>query len=648
MAKRLRKTLLDYLVIAISPAIIMVLIDSLVLFLVEVFYRGGYQGRLDYVLTLFVIGAVLIGRISIEEGRERAMLFAAPLGIAILLAIARFVQFQGALAPFSFLINCGLIALIWFSADKLTWDCTLIDEQEEDSGEGLLETIGLDRPDHAAMQREILPVPEPETEATTSREDVPTSWWGRFIERRRRPHAPGVWVVYFSLAALPLFGLGQLFLPSGDEHGSRAYAFELLFCYTASGLALLLSTSFLGLRRYLRQRRQEMPLLMVNLWLGIGVALIFGVMLSALLLPRPNAELAISDLPIRVGSPDQNASPYGAGSNGVEDEQQDGRLEGRDDADKDAPQSDQPGKNPAAEGKKSSETGQEASKGDSSNDKGVTTKAEGKGSDNGQKQEKQETKQPAKKEVEKQPNRLTNTGTEDKTKRPSDETSREKHKPAGGSGSAERQSPEKPRGSQGSGRRSTDAPPSSHLPRFSLPHGTSALTAMFKWLLYAVLAAIVIYAIWKNRAELLAALRDLRQSLADLWHRLFGGKTREAEQAAAEEMARAKPQRRFADFTDPFATGTAGRYPPEELVRYTFEALEAWARDAGHSRLPDQTPHEFARGLAADVSSMADDTRLLADLYCQVAYAPGTLQSVMVTRLPRLWQEMRAAIQPSS
>ncbi|MFZ1936141.1 MAG: hypothetical protein WAU84_20620, partial [Thermoguttaceae bacterium] len=161
MAKRLHKTLLDYLVIAISPAMIIVLIDSLVLFLVEVFYRGGYEGRLEYVLTLFVIGAVLIGRISIEEGRERAILFAAPLAIVTLLAICRFVQFQGALAPFSFLINCGLIALIWWSANKLTWDCTLIDEQEEDSGEGLLETVGLDKPDHAALQREIAPAPEP-------------------------------------------------------------------------------------------------------------------------------------------------------------------------------------------------------------------------------------------------------------------------------------------------------------------------------------------------------------------------------------------------------------------------------------------------------------------------------------------------------
>ena len=158
MAKRLHKTLLDYLVIAISPAMIILLVDSLVLFLIQVFYRGGFQGRLDYVFTLFVIGAVLIGRISIEEGRERAVLFAVPLGDRHFAGhCTSSCSFTGPLASFSFLINCGLIALVWWSADKLVWDCTLIDEQEEDSGEGLLETIGLDRPDHAAMQREIAP-----------------------------------------------------------------------------------------------------------------------------------------------------------------------------------------------------------------------------------------------------------------------------------------------------------------------------------------------------------------------------------------------------------------------------------------------------------------------------------------------------------
>jgi hypothetical protein len=124
---------------------------------------------------------------------------------------------------------------------------------------------------------------------------------------------------------------------------------------------------------------------------------------------------------------------------------------------------------------------------------------------------------------------------------------------------------------------------------------------LFKWILYLALAVLVAWAIWKNRAELLAALRDFRQMLADFWNKLFGGKAREAKQVAAEEASKARPLPRFANFTD----------------------------------------------LAGEVSSLGDDARLLADLYCQVAYAHGTPPAAGVTRLSQLWQEMRAAIAPS-
>ena len=105
---------------------------------------------------------------------------------------------------------------------------------------------------------------------------------------------------------------------------------------------------------------------------------------------------------------------------------------------------------------------------------------------------------------------------------------------------------------------------------------------------------------------------------------------------------------RFADYNDPFAAGMAGRYRPEELVRYTFEALEAWARDTAMSRLPDQTPHEFARSLAAMASSLAADAGYLAELYCQVAYAHATPPAASVGRLSHLWQGNAAAQLPAS
>ena len=188
-----------------------------------------------------------------------------------------------------------------------------------------------------------------------------------------------------------------------------------------------------------------------------------------------------------------------------------------------------------------------------------------------------------------------------------------------------------------------DNPPTSAFPRMKPPFDVAAmLVGLFKWLLYTVLIVLGAWLLWTHRYEVMAAFSSLGQWLADLWHNLFGGKAERTEKAAAEAGPKAPPAKRFADFTDPFAAGTAGSYPPEELVRYTFEALEAWARDQGYPRQPEQTPHEFTRGLASHVAALTDGVGRLAELYCQVAYAPGTLSLQSVARLSHLWATLRS------
>lgn len=630
MARHLQKTLIDYLVIAISPALIMALVGSLVFFLIEVFYQGSFHGRLQYVFALFVVGVVLIGRISIEDGREYAALFAVPLGIVTLLAINKFVAFQGGpLTSFSFVINCGLIGLVWWSADRLTWDCTLIDDQEEDSGEGLLEAVGLDRPDRAAMQTEIEPTPT-EPEATTSRDERPQSWWEQFVERRRRPHAPGVWVIYFSLAALPLFGVGQLIIPAGNP-SSRQYAFQLLFVYTASGLGLLLTTSFLGLRRYLRQRRQEMPLAMVSLWLGIGAVLIVGVMATAMLLPRPNAEYAVSELPFRIGSPDQKSSRRSMGREGVKEDKPGARHEPSVKKPSDYAPASQSGKTPSQDQQKSAKDDKSAEKQNAGRnaDKSADSQKGAEGKPRAA-SEGQPVRDKPKDADTAQPDQNANknaTGGGDTDKKKSPESSQAE--------------------SQAENQGATDGQSTKAFPLPDLPTHAAQLTMsllnFLKLFLYGGLALLALYAIWTNREAISAALGNLSHWLADFWHNLFGGTSRRSDEAVEEALAKPMPQRRFVDFTDPFATGTFGRYPPRELVRYTFEALEAWARDHDCPREPEQTPHEFTRHLASNVASLADDAARLADLYCQAAYAPDTLSPSGVTCLSRLWQQMAQA-----
>ncbi len=332
MSNRLDKTAADYIAIAVGPALIMLMVGSLVYFLLEVFYQGDYDDRLRWILSCFVFAAVLIGRISIESGTARAVLFATPLALAVGLAIAMLVQHNGPLAAIGLYFDWALLGVIWWCTHKLTWDCTFIDEQQVDTGEGLLQTIGLDGEAKTAdatpavvaeriAAQEALAKKRLLEGTTGDEEQTPKRWWERWLEGDQRPHAPGVWVVYFSLAALPIFGIGQLFIPAASED-RRQYVFRLLATYVAAGLGLLLTTSFLGMRRYLRQRHVEMPQLVAKKWIGIGCGLGLGILVLAMILPRPNAEYAVSSLTGTIGSPQRQASRYAPpGGSGAKDPQ---------------------------------------------------------------------------------------------------------------------------------------------------------------------------------------------------------------------------------------------------------------------------------------------------------------------------------------
>src|SRR6476620_11421330 len=139
-------TTTDYVVTALSPVLVMLMVGSLVFFLVEVLYEGKYSGRLLYTFFFFVAGAVLVARIAIEAGASRASLYGFILGVVTYLALLSYVEYPGGgwLRSFGWLVNLGLMVLIWWSAHKLTWDCTHIDEKQKGAGRGVLSAAGLD------------------------------------------------------------------------------------------------------------------------------------------------------------------------------------------------------------------------------------------------------------------------------------------------------------------------------------------------------------------------------------------------------------------------------------------------------------------------------------------------------------------------
>jgi hypothetical protein len=624
MAKRLHMTNADYLAIAISPALIMALVGSLVFFLIEVLYVGQYELRLNYAFALFVFATVLISRIAIEMGSERAVLFGLPLGAVMYLFMIKFVEHPG---PMSHVINLALLGLVWWCAHKLTWDSTVIDDDEDASGEGLLQRLGVGEIE-SAKSNELL---------RSAEASQKPRWWQRLNPMRGGPHTPGTWVLYFSLAALPLFGVGQHWIPASDV-GRRRYAFGLLVVYVAAAFALLVSTSFLNLRRYLRQRRIEMPLPIAGTWVGVGAALIVLVMLLAALIPRPNAEIALSQVPWQAGSPsDRKASrtsflPDGGEKPGEHETSKAGTTAGEEG---------QPGEQPAdGQPESGGETGEDGKTGEAKTSDGEG-QSEG-GSSSGQSAEGQSSGS-----EEGQQNGQQKTGQSEGGK-PSSNKSESGERPTDGQsenqGNAPSQAsqPVKMEEAQSQGQQAeatrTESPPSPPESSFrtSLP-SVGGLSGVFKLLFYLIGLIAIVYGVWRYHRLIMQAIAKLLRQLREL----FGGKRVSRETAEVDAVDAAVRRPSFGEFRDPFLSGQHGRFSPEELVRYTFAAFEAWAGDRGLPRTPDCTPQELVNSAVEPKTAIHTEAGRMVRLYGQVAYASQRVTREAAAELRELWQLMR-------
>jgi len=204
--RRPAKTFADYLVIATSPVLIMVMVYSVCFFLVEVFYRGAAIGGVRWVLFWFVLAVVLIARIGIEQGDGHAMIYGLALALVTWLYMSTIQS--------NVLFGALLLAIVWFTAHKLTCSCTLIDDDADASGQGLLQSI-------FRLPRKFKKTPSaaakinlPKIAATLNPSSVPAASTPK--AKATKSQIPGVWLIYFSLAALPIFGFGQMLLPAAD------------------------------------------------------------------------------------------------------------------------------------------------------------------------------------------------------------------------------------------------------------------------------------------------------------------------------------------------------------------------------------------------------------------------------------------------
>ncbi len=618
-SERPNQTVADYVALVVSPALIMGLIASLAFFLIEIFYRadGEWKGRLQYILFFFIFGAVLVARISMTgEIAARAKFYGPVLALVTYLGLQTFVEYPegSGLKELSFFVNMLLVGVVWWCAHRITWDCTNIDEETDVNSEGLLHAAGLEEAQQPGADKDA-------AEESDKPEEKKLGWvarWQRYRDARNKKRTLGVWVVYFSMAALPIFGLGQSLIPLTSP-GRRQFAFWLMTVYVACGLGLLMTTCFLGLRRYLRQRRLQMPAAMTGTWLTVGGGLIAVLLLMGALLPRPYAEYPLLDV-FRTSSAKRKASEYamkggptgeGKGRPGEMKHDPKGRPvqgkepgkggEGKGEEGKGEPGKGEPGKGETGKGEEAK--GEEAK-----GEPGKGEKGEKSGGKEGDKAEQG-----------------------DGAKGPKDAENKSGESKSGGSSSRDRQA----------------------LQRVSQVLGKVA--PVLKWIVFGVLALAFAFFVLRGGLGFLANFTDWAKRLLEAWRNfwanLFGGKEEKAGEArGGEEEGEARARQvPFADFPNPFDSGAAKGMKAQELVRYTFAALEAWARERGLGRQTGETAQEFAGRVGGEAPALEEDVRRLETLYATAAYSRGAMPCNTAEVVRQFWERLeRVAEQPLS
>lgn len=623
MSKRQRPTVADYAVIALCPALIVLLLASLVYFVVLCVYHGQYSSRLGYIWFMFILGAVGIARISIEQSRGYATGYAAVLGGATFFVLSRFQTFSGSAAALTPLVNLLLIATVWLLADRITYDCTLIDEDQDASGQGLLE--GLSSPAAAVTGAAA-------TAATTG---TP--------KRRRRGRQPGRTVLGLTAAALPLFGIGQFWLRS-DPQLQRA-AMVALALYLFATLSLLVATSFLGIRRYLRQRAVDMPANVAAAWLGGGVLMTALILALCFALPQPGRMLANFELPAAFQSADWLApSRYGWGDEGsapIPDNAATGAPRGEAEQPAQGDSGQQPGGGQQAGSGQQAGNGQQAGGGQQSSGGQENGGQENGGQENGGQAGSEQTSgtnsQPSGGDSQASQSSGNDSSAPSRDSAASDSTSSAQQNQPDSDGARQDASDasseaanETAADSQPS--QSASSPPPAPSPPSPSPSSPllPSLSGIIKLLIYGVLFAVLAAFLWLHRA-----------TIADFWRQLLdwlSGKGPAPEptlQPLPEDPV--LPPRPFASFSNPLQSGG----DPRRAVVETFQAAEAWYREQGQPRKLDETPREFVLRLRDLAAADRQALLQLTEAYNRIVYGGGGASQRDLQNVRSVWQAFR-------
>lgn len=583
--KRLRPESLDYFLAGLSPIFVIGMIGSLVYFLVCVLYRGSFPVRLMWILGLYTIASVLIARIAIEKSRSYSLGYMAALGAAMLVATPAYMSTGDGSLVGGMLLVAPLLVLIAVLADRITFDCTSMNEDVESNGIGLLQSLGLTQTDQYKKTQHL---------SRTSIRDT----------QKKRRHNPGVWILYFALGAVPLFAIGQWIAVDADN---RAFAWKMVFVYLFSSLSLLVLIALLSLRKYLRDRNVAMDTGLASRWIAYGVSSSFLLLILLFLIPLPSQSIFQLDLPFKITQrEDLSASRFGWGNEGVDEQGAKSPQAEKGEQNTDPNNTGTDGKQ--GEPSKSDSNSKDESSGEPK-DSGSSSKQDSDSKGGGEKGDKSEQSKDGRGEKEASSEGFK--GDESKKggeKKGSEDASKD------GKSSANNQNPSKDMQSQ-----NQTTPKTS----WSFQWNPGAL---FQWMAMLAIIAVACFYAFLHRREIMAFIQQL----------LGYGRARESAEAPANTNA-AQPVVRdaFQSLVDPFTLRGLSR---EQIVTQLFQALEAWGYDKRIERGEEETPDEYVKRIGRRFPEQSEAFKLLGFLYSRIAYARGKVNDSELRPLQPLWK----------
>ncbi|HMO13256.1 MAG TPA: hypothetical protein PKD64_05470 [Pirellulaceae bacterium] len=718
------------LVELLGPLLIMLMVGSLAYLALEIVHGGLHTDTLKFKFSLFTIAAVLISRISIQFGVERAAMYGLLLAAAIIVASSTYVSIIG-LIP--------VIAFVWWAAGRLTWDVTFIDGTRDTSAQGIVDVVKHQlRIFRESKNRAVLLASASNQPSTPSDDErvspfrvggsqiqqpPSASSWSRlrhFLFGRRQSNMPGLWVFYFVLAGFPIFGLGQALIHPSNVAGRHLIP-SYFAVYMSAALTLLMLTSLIGLNRYLEQRNAMISLGVAKNWILLGIVLTLVIIAVTFWMPRPTSNFSIAGWVPRIeaktselidslwsmqgSAPTESTPSIQTGPNPRESSDMPDRGSGKDAASgTDSKSADSqamsnqgtrqvPGKsgesqsgndaNKRGEGKGSNNSQQNQSRADHEKSDSGSKAPDKSNSQSGDRNKENGGKTEVETSAKTTPNRdgenqndgssLANDESKDKASRQEQTKSAggfepEKNQKSLSEQKREQSQPFQPpnqysdnrqaensetreeddSGRSNAGQRDSrsqgdkklrNAPKQQPESMSSVLNWLGTFLKMLLWLVFLIVGLFMLY---RYRAEVRRAWHHFIEELKNLWSRLFSRK----RQASDDVMAAGLPnsigiRAQFVHFQDPFLSNAVDSMTPQQVVKYTFEAMEAWGYENKCARESDQTPFEFAKAVQNHSPSLKKWPQHLADLYCQMAYASSTLSKSDIQELGQLWSAMR-------